>query len=136
LGGFTPNSVLDTCCIIWAISAPDSLSPNATALLQAEDSEIFVSPISAAEIACAYNRGRITLSAHWKRWFRHYCVEVNGWQVANISLEVIEEAYSLPEHFHADPADRILAATSRLLKCVLLTADHKILGYPHVHALW
>ena len=48
----------------------------------------------------------------------------------------MEEAYSLPEAFHADPADRILTATARLRNCALLTADKKLLDYPHVTTLW
>ncbi|MEW6221138.1 MAG: PIN domain-containing protein [Thermodesulfobacteriota bacterium] len=60
----------------------------------------------------------------------------NEWQVKDISLEVIEEAYSLPDSFHADPADRILVATARLMRCPLLTADRKLLDYPHVVTIW
>lgn len=127
--------ILDTCCIIWAVSDPDSLSRSAAVLLQAEDSQIFVSPISAAEIACAVDRGRIKLDRHWKKWFRTY-VELNGWEIESIDLDIMEEAYSLPDEFHPDPADRIITATARLKNYTLLTADKKILAYPHVKALW
>ena len=127
--------LLDTCCIIWAVSEPESLSETAVGLLQAEDSEIFVSPISVAEIACAVAKGRIDLNLHWKKWFRHY-LDLNQWQVEPIDLGIMEEAYSLPETFHADPADRIITATSRLRNYALLTADQKILSYPHVNAVW
>ncbi len=127
--------ILDTCCILWAVSDPDSLSKTAKLLLQDEQTEVFVSPISAAEIACASERGRIELDRHWKVWFRHF-VLLNGWEVENINLPIMEEAYSLPEIFHADPADRIITATARLCNYTLLTADQKILSYPHVNAIW
>jgi PIN domain nuclease of toxin-antitoxin system len=127
--------LLDTCCIIWAVSSPDFLSRTATDLLQAEDSEVFVSPISSAEIACAVERGRIKLNQHWKTWFRHY-TGLNKWQLENIDLTIIEEAYSLPESFHDDPVDRILTATARVKNFTLLTADKKILDYPHVSTMW
>jgi len=127
--------LLDTCCIIWAVADPDSLSETAAVLLQDEDSEIFVSPISVAEIACASERGRMELKQHWKKWFRFYA-ELNQWEVENIDLGIMEEAYSLPESFHADPADRIITATARLKNYTLLTADRKILSYPHVNAVW
>ena len=91
--------LLDTCCIIWAVSDPESLSETAVTLLQARDSEIFVSPISVAELACASERGRIELNRHWKIWFRYY-LELNQWQVEPIDLTIMEEAYSLPEEFH------------------------------------
>ena len=127
--------LLDTCCIIWAVSAPEALSETASALLQQDDSEVFVCPLSAAEIACASDRGRITLNQHWKKWFRHY-INLNQWQIETIDLDIIEEAYSLPENFHADPVDRIITATARRKGYVLLTADKKILSYPHVNAIW
>lgn len=127
--------ILDTCCIIWAISDVNSLSEKATNLLKDQNAEIFLSPISAAEIACASERRRIILDCHWKRWFRHY-VELNNWQMEPIDLDIIEEAYSLPETFHPDPADRIIVATTRLRNYILLTADRKILNYPHVNAIW
>ena len=127
--------LLDTCCIIWAISQPAAISQTAKTLLSAEDSEIHVSVISVAEIACAVEWGRIVTDRHWKKWFRHY-VSLNDWQVDSIDLEIMEEAYSLPDTFHADPADRIITATSRLKNYSLLTADRKILSYPHVNAVW
>ncbi len=127
--------LLDTCCVIWAISQPSELSDNAARLLVAKDSEVHVSAISAAEIVCAVERNRIAIDRHWKKWFRHY-IELNGWLTTDITLEIIEEAYSLPDKFHADPADRIITATARLKQYTILTADRKILAYPHVNCVW
>jgi PIN domain nuclease of toxin-antitoxin system len=127
--------LLDTCCIIWAVSDPSAISKNATTLLTADDSEICVSAISVTELACAVERGRVVIDRHWKRWFRHY-IELNSWQVENVNLDIMEEAYSLPDDFHADPADRIITATARLNHCTILTADKKILDYPHVNSIW
>jgi PIN domain nuclease of toxin-antitoxin system len=56
--------------------------------------------------------------------------------VDEIGLDVVEEAYSLPEPFHRDPADRIIVATARRRDCPVVTADAKIRGYPHVRTLW
>ena len=127
--------LLDTCCIIWAVSNPSAISKDARALLTADQSEIYVSVISVAELACAVERRRISIDRHWKKWFRYY-IELNNWQVENISLEIMEEAYSLPDTFHADPADRIITATARLNDYTVLTADKKILAYPHVKSAW
>ena len=127
--------LLDTCCIVWAIARVEELSARARQLLTAGNSRIFVSPISAAEIACACERGRLTVRPHWKPWLRKH-LRINAWQIEPIDLSIMEEAYSLPGAFHADPADRILTATARLRDCVLLTADRKVLAYPHVEAVW
>nr|MBF0222906.1 type II toxin-antitoxin system VapC family toxin [Desulfobulbaceae bacterium] len=127
--------LLDTCCIIWAVSSPSSLSEKATDLLTKKDSQVYISPISCAEIACLADRGRITLEQHWKVWFNTY-TELNAWQVKDITLNVIQEAYSLPDSFHQDPTDRIITATARIHNLTLITADKKILSYPHVLTIW
>ena len=41
-----------------------------------------------------------------------------------------------PPPFHADPADRIIVATARIHGLTVLTADTRILAYPHVRAAW
>jgi PIN domain nuclease of toxin-antitoxin system len=127
--------LLDTCCVIWAVSEPSAISSTAKALLTAPDSEIYVSAITVAELACAVERRRIVIDRHWKKWFRHYA-DLNNWQVEAISLEIMEEAYSLPDSFHTDPADRIIVATARINDATVVTKDQKILGYPHVRSLW
>jgi PIN domain nuclease of toxin-antitoxin system len=127
--------VLDTCALIWAIAEPERLSPTAKTVLTETDTEIYVSPISCAEVACAADRGKIKLDRHWRSWFRHY-VEQNGWYVYDIDLSIIEEAYSLPGMFHRDPADRIIVATARRLFSPIVTADKKIIEYPHVDTMW
>ncbi len=38
--------LLDTCCIIWAVSAPSALSETAANYLTYADAEIYVSPIT------------------------------------------------------------------------------------------
>lgn len=126
--------LLDTCALIWAVSDPDQLSEKARCLLQKEDTEVFVSPISCAELACLQERGRIELNVHWKTWFNRY-VELNGWRIIDISLPIIQDAFSLPVPFHADPADRILVATARTKGLTLATGDRKLLDYPFVETI-
>ena len=127
--------LLDTCAIIWAVSKPEQLSDIARCALADPDSEVGFSPISCAEVAWAVQRKKLTIDRHWRLWFRHY-TELNGWFEVPIDLNIIEEAYSLPEPFHADPVDRILVATARQHGFHLVTGDGKILLYPHVRTLW
>ena len=127
--------ILDTCALIWSISEPDRLTQYARVVLEREDTEVFVSSISCAEVACAAERGKIKLDRHWRNSFRHY-VELNEWTVLDIDLATIEEAYSLPDPFHRDPADRIIVASARRLDCPIVTADRKILDYPHIETIW
>jgi PIN domain nuclease of toxin-antitoxin system len=127
--------LLDTCAIIWAISEPGLLSKKVRDLITEDNTEIFVSPISCAEIACAQLRKKLILDRHWKIWFRHF-IEINNWEIIPIDLAVIEEAYSLPSTFHSDPADRLIVATCRLNRMSLISKDEKILKYPYVDSIW
>jgi PIN domain nuclease of toxin-antitoxin system len=127
--------VLDTCALIWAVAEPEKLSPAANAVCTQPDTIVHISPISCAEVACAAERGRVMLDRHWKIWFRHF-VEMNEWSVCDINLEIIEEAYSLPGDIHNDPADRFIIATARRLRCPIVTADKKMIDYPHVETVW
>lgn len=127
--------LLDTCSIIWTISEPSVLSPKAAQLIESTESQIYVSPISCAEIACLAERGRIVLNQHWKVWFNHY-LNLNCWKIKDINLAIIQESYSLPDSFHQDPADRIITATARIHNLTVITADKKILNYPHVDTVW
>ncbi len=129
------NVLLDTCAVIWAVSEPESLSQTARDVLGAGDTSVFVSPITCAELACLQERSRIAINGHWRTWFNR-CLSANNWQVLDITVPVVQEAYSLPETFHRDPADRLLVGTARLHDLVLITADARILTYPHVKTLW
>ena len=120
---------------MWAVSAPELLTPQARSALTERNNSVLVSAISCAELACAVERGRIAIDRHWKVWFRHF-VEANQWQVASIDLPVVEEAYSLPPPVHQDPADRIIIATARIHRAHVVTGDRKILEYPHVECCW
>jgi PIN domain nuclease of toxin-antitoxin system len=95
------KTLLDTCAIIWETLAPEQLSEKAQTILREPESEIYYSPISCAEVYWATQRDRLSLDRHWRTWFRYF-VELNGWQEIPVDLEIIEEAYSLPEPFHAD----------------------------------
>jgi PIN domain nuclease of toxin-antitoxin system len=129
------NVLLDTCTIIWSASQLESLAKAASGVLAARETSVFVSPIACAELACLQDRKRIAVQGHWKSWFNR-CLGDNQWQVLDITLSIVQGAYSLPEAFHRDPMDRLLVGTARVHDLVLVTADVRILSHPHVKALW
>jgi PIN domain nuclease of toxin-antitoxin system len=126
--------LLDTCAFIWCVNEPSRLGARSREALSDRDSLVHYSPISAAEIACLSDRKRIVLDRHWKIWFNHFAM-MNGWTCMDITLDIMLEAYSLPDAFHPDPADRIIVATARRHDLVVVTGDRRILEYPHVATL-
>ena len=127
--------LLDTCGILWSVLEPENLSQRAREVLADDNTEVSVSPLSCAEIACLVERGRVELDQHWKPWFNHF-IRHNDWQVIDVDLSIIQEAYSLPGDFHRDPADRILTATARVRGLGIITGDSKLIAYPHVETIW
>jgi PIN domain nuclease of toxin-antitoxin system len=125
--------LLDTCSIIFIAQDPNRLSKATRDLLVDQTNPVFASVVTAGELACLADRKKIVLPHHWKSWFRD-CVEKNGWNLLPLTIEVMEEAYSLPDPIHRDPVDRILIATSRTEDMTLVTTDRLILDYPHVDA--
>ena len=128
------NVLLDTCAILFLSLDDPCVRPSTRNILDKAE-RVSISPISAAELACLQERGKIELPMHWRLWLRE-AVKRNGWETLPITLEIVEEAWCLPGTFHADPADRILAATARKENSLLLTTDRKLLDYPHVWAEW
>jgi len=74
------------------------------------------------------------LDVHWKTWFDR-TVKLNEWRMIDISLPIIQDAFSLPSPFHADPADRITTATARTEGLTLVRGDQKLIRFPFVETL-
>ena len=58
-----------------------------------------------------------------------------GMQLLEFTPQIAIESTKLPGNFHRDPADQIIVATARVYDISLLTADSRILQYPHVRTL-
>ena len=123
--------LLDTHVWVWAVEAPEKLGRKTKALLQKSNNDRLVSAISVLEIARLCADESIIFSISPKTWIEASAREL---QLRHVSVEypIAIEAYALPNPFHRDPVDRILVATARLHQATLLTADERILAYPHV----
>ena len=80
-------------------------------------------------------RGRLTLTMEVERWLA-LVAALPAVRLLPLDPLVAVLATRLPEPFHADPADRFLVSQARHLGIPLLSADSKILAYPHVRSLW
>jgi PIN domain nuclease of toxin-antitoxin system len=83
-------------------------------------------------IAKLFEKGRIDFSIPLGSWFSQ-ALERPETIVIPMSPNIIIESINLPGEFHKDPADQIIVATARILDCTMVTADEKILSYPHVN---
>lgn len=125
--------LLDTCALIWLVSESKHFSVKQKVALK-EATNVYISAVSCAELACLADRGRLKLDTHWKNWFDLH-TEQNGIEIVDISYATIVEAFSLPDEFHKDPCDRIIVATARIHHLSLITTDRKLLTYPFVNTI-
>jgi PIN domain nuclease of toxin-antitoxin system len=130
--------VIDTHVLLWWVAGEArQLSPAATKAIEAEldGGTIFVSSASSWEIAILASRRRIGLSSDVSEWLKSVG-EIEAAQFVPIDNEIAVKSTQLGEEFHKDPADRWIVATSQKLGAPLVTADSKIIGYPHVATIW
>jgi PIN domain nuclease of toxin-antitoxin system len=125
------RALLDTHVWVWTQEEPERLGPRTKRLLVEAGNANTVCPISTLEIARLVAVGDIRLSMPLSEWVMQSMAELSA-QTVPVSHEIAVEAYALPGAFHRDPADRLLVAAARRNGLTLVTADDRILGYPHV----
>ena len=127
------NCLLDTHVWIWSQEDIGSIGPNTLSILRDPQNSICVSPISTIEIARLIQLEQILLTGSLKRWISRSMSNLLC-RTIPLSHDVAIKSYSLHEPFHKDPADRILVASALCEELTLLTADERILDYPHVQS--
>lgn len=129
--------VLDTHAWVWWISNPELMSDKARDLVDeaAHKQAIYISSISAWEVAMLTTKGRLRLNMELADWI----TASEGLPFLNfipVDNRIAIRAVSLPGAFHQDPADRIIVSTALTMNVPLITKDEKIQSYAHIEALW
>jgi PIN domain nuclease of toxin-antitoxin system len=127
------RALLDTHAFIWWNSNDPRVSSGARIVIEDTGNEIFVSAVTAFEIATKYALGRLPLPEPpreyaLKRMWNH------GFQALAIDLAHGLHVASLPL-LHRDPFDRLLVAQSQLEELPILTSDARIAAYG-VEVIW
>jgi PIN domain nuclease of toxin-antitoxin system len=123
--------LLDTHTWIWSQESPEKLGSGAHNALADEDNRLFVSPISSLEIARLAWGGRLTLAGRLQTWIAE-SIQALLADTVPLTHDIALAAYDLPGEFHRDPADRMLVATAVVHDLTLMSADERILAYPHL----
>jgi PIN domain nuclease of toxin-antitoxin system len=92
------------------------------------DAGLLVSAISVWELGMQVAKGRVQLSAPLSIWVNR-AVHAPGIQLVPLDGDIAVESTQLPGVLHADPADRFLIATARVLNASIATRDVQILEY-------
>jgi PIN domain nuclease of toxin-antitoxin system len=130
--------LLDTHALLWLVSGERLGEPARQMIREASASRaLFVSAISAWEIATLIRKRRIGLSQDVEDWFENV-LGIPGVSLADMDWRTLARSPALPGEPPNDPADRILIATARRSRMQLLTRDRQILDYAkagHVKAV-
>jgi len=129
--------VLDTHVLLWWVNDPTTLSRPAKKAIDAamKTNSIHVSCISSWGIALLVERGRLRLALDVRDWLCR-CEALPFLTFVAVSNAIAVESVRLPDFPHADPADRIIAATALSLGAALVTKDYKLRDYPHLKTIW
>jgi len=116
--------LLDTHILLWMAAQPERLSSAARAAVEAPGNTVFVSAVTAWEIAIKQALGRL-----------HFPLERWDEVIDGMKLEVLDltstraiAAGLLPRH-HDDPFDRALIAQAQVERLTLVSTDHAVTRY-------
>lgn len=125
--------LLDTHTFLWWIADDPQLSPRARQIMEAADTEPFLSAASGWEIAIKSRLGKLRLPADLQNFVAQQ-LHINAIQGLPIQMAHALHVATLPDH-HRDPFDRILVAQSQLEFLPILTSDPLIAQYA-VTVMW
>jgi PIN domain nuclease of toxin-antitoxin system len=122
--------VVDTHVLIWTVANDPRLGRVARETIDraARTTGVYVSAITPWEIAMLAHKGRLSLGREIHAWIEEV-LNLPGIHLAPITPSIAIDSVELPGSFHADPADRLIIATSRETGAPLLTSDQAILRY-------
>jgi len=131
----TDALLLDTHIALWLDSGDDRLRPSTRALIDGcwrNGGTLFLSAITAWEIALFADTGRIDLDLPAEAWVQRF-VDRPGIEAVALDHLTASRGYQLHHLEHRDPADRLLIATAIRLACPLVTYDDRITGFAKKH---
>lgn len=129
--------LLDTHALVWWVADPARLSARAGRAVKvaARRKELAASAISILEISTLVRRGRLKLGVPSDQWFGALrCLP--ELVIEPVSGEIARVAGAFGAAVPGDPADRIIAATARVLDAKLITADDGLRSVQAIQSIW
>jgi PIN domain nuclease of toxin-antitoxin system len=130
--------VIDTHVLCWWASGDEArLSAAAASSLEQarHDGTIYVSCISAWEIAMLVQKNRLVLASDTSQWLATVS-QIRSVSFVPLDNEIAVLSTRFGPEFHKDPADRFIVATAVKLMLPLVTADEKLRAFDGVRTIW
>ena len=133
MGPYRLRLLLDTHALVWFSNGDPALSRKAVKVIEDPDNEVYVSAVSALEVAIKHRRGKLPSAEPLATDFDRE-IAGHGLIALLITSNQARVAGSLPGD-HADPFDRILAAQALLEGLTLVSRDAALDAFG-VSRLW
>jgi len=125
--------LVDTCTFLWIAGGGRELPARVAALYRAPENEVYLSAISAWEIAVKHSNGRLPLPEAPQLFVPAECVRLG---VASLPFDEESALHvSRLPLLHRDPFDRMLVSQAIVHGLTILTPDHLIAQYP-ARTIW
>ncbi len=127
--------LLDTHIALWMESGNERLRDSTRVLIdecRRAGGTIFLSAVTAWEIALLVDGGRIEIDIPVEAWVRRF-IDRPGVESAPLNYAAAARAYTLFHLEHRDPADRLLISSAIELACPLVTYDDRIERFGKTH---
>ena len=126
--------LIDTAILLWLAADQNRLSFRAKECIKDNVGNLFISAISAFEIAIKAKKGKIYLPLEAGVWFAK-ALQFHGIQEVPINGELAELSVRLPL-LHNDPCDRFIIATAIRNSMIIVSSDERIKQYNEVKVVW
>jgi PIN domain nuclease of toxin-antitoxin system len=122
--------LIDAHALIWFLADDQRLSQEARAIMQAADSELFVSASTVWEIAIKVAQGKLRFPDDLEA-----ALEEERFHTLDVRLEHAWHLRELSAGPHKDPFDRLLVAQAQVEKLAIISNDAQLDQY-EVERIW
>ena len=131
--------LLDTCAAIWLMNGDPITAESRASIGAAQGGNlgVYVSPMTAWELATLVAKNRLHLTLSPDAWFDGL-LALAGVRLAAMPPRVLIASTMLPGGPPKDPVDRIIAATGRAFGYTIITRDGDLMLYAragHIEAI-
>jgi PIN domain nuclease of toxin-antitoxin system len=119
--------LLDTHVLLWAALEPERIAPDCRAAIEDAANEVWVSAVSAWEIAIKQSLGKLELARPAEHWLPDV-LQKTGFESLSVDVPAALRVRALPWH-HRDPFDRLIVAQALEAGLVLATRAAHLNAY-------
>lgn len=120
--------LLDTHTLLWAITAPQKLSPTARQLIESPEQHIVVSAVTFWEISLKHSLGKLLLEGVMPEDFPKICLQMDI-ETLPLGPDVCANYHKLGTLHHKDPFDRMLIWLAKCENFAFISKDEAMKLY-------